>query len=93
MSELLTIFFGLKNTADFMIPIYISLFDIILDTGVLPDSWLEGIIRPIYKRKLQGNPSEPENYRPITILSCFSKLVTAVLNLRGCIIFSNKITS
>ena len=70
----------LKNTADFIIPIYIPLFNIILDTGILPDSWLEGIIRPIYKRK--GNPSEPENYRPITILSCFSKLFTAVLNLR-----------
>ena len=63
-----------------MIPIYILLFNIILDTGILPHSWLEEILRPIYKRK--RNPSEPENYRPISILSCFGKLLTSVLNLR-----------
>ena len=63
-----------------MIPIYISLFNVILDTGIIPDSWLEGIIRPIYKRG--GDPTQPENYRPITILSCFGKLFTAILNSR-----------
>ena len=60
----------LKNFADFMSPIYISLFNIILDTGILPDSWLKGLIGPIYKRK--SNPSGPENIRLIIILSCFS---------------------
>ena len=63
-----------------MLPIYISFFNLILDTGHIPDSWLEGIIGPIYKRN--GNPEEPENYRPITILSCFGKLFTAILNKR-----------
>ena len=41
---------------------------------------LEGIIRPIYKNN--GDANNPENYRPITILSCFGKLFTAVLNQR-----------
>ena len=63
-----------------MMPLYNSFFNLILETGILPDAWLEGIIRPIYKHK--GDPSQPENYRPITILSCFGKLFTAVLNLR-----------
>ena len=44
----------------------------------MPDAWLEGIIRPIYKNN--GDPKLPENYRPITILSCFGKLFTAILN-------------
>ena len=70
----------LKCSSDKMIPIYISLFNVILDTGIIPDSWLEGIIRPIYKRG--GDPTQPENYRPITILSCFGKLFTAILNSR-----------
>ncbi|MEW8548205.1 MAG: reverse transcriptase family protein, partial [Candidatus Thiodiazotropha sp.] len=48
--------------------------------GLIPDAWLEGIICPIYKGK--GDPAEPSNYRPITILSCFGKLFTAVLNMR-----------
>ena len=70
----------LKCSSDKLIPIYISLFNVILDTGIIPDSWLEGIIRPIYKRG--GDPTQPENYRPITILSCFGKLFTAILNSR-----------
>lgn len=61
-------------------PLYILLFNLILDTGLLPASWLEGVIRPIFKRK--GDPSKPENYRPITILSCFGKLFTSILNAR-----------
>ena len=70
----------IKSTADILLPTYVSLFNIILDTGKLPDSWLEGIICPIYKNK--GDPLDPGNYRLITILSCFGKLFTSVLNKR-----------
>ena len=37
----------IKNTLDIFLPIYESLFNLIFDTGLLPDSWLEGIILPI----------------------------------------------
>ena len=57
----------LKSTTEIMLPIYVSLFNIIFDAGILPDAWLDGIIKPIYKRK--GDPLNPENYRPITVLS------------------------
>ena len=70
----------LKTTANMMLPIYVSYFNLIFDTGIIPDTWLEGIIRPIYKKN--GDPLKPENYRPITILSCFGRLFTAVLNQR-----------
>ena len=70
----------LKYTAHIMLPIYVSFFNLVLKTGIIPESWVEGIIRPIYKNN--GNPTSPENYRPITILSCFGKLFKAVLNLR-----------
>ena len=58
----------------------ILFFNLIVETGILPDTWLEGMIKPIYKHK--GNPSQPENYRPITIMSCFGKLFRAALNLQ-----------
>ena len=70
----------IKNSTNVMIPIYVSYFNLILDTGHIPDAWLEGIVRPIYKGT--GSPDEPENYRPITILSCFGKLFTAIINQR-----------
>ena len=69
----------IKSTSHIMLPLYTSFFNLIFETGTLPESWLEGIIKPIYKKK--GDPLQPENYRPITILSCFGKLFTAVLNL------------
>ena len=50
------------------IDIYEKLFNIIFDTGILPQSWLNGIIKPIYKNK--GDVKDPKNYRPITIVSC-----------------------
>ena len=70
----------IKSSAEIMMPVYVSFFNLVFNTGILPDSWLEGIIKPIYKRK--GDPLQPENYRPITILSCFGKLFTSVLNIR-----------
>ena len=70
----------IKNTSHIMLPLYTSFFNLIFETGYLPEAWLEGIIMPIYKKK--GDPLKPENYRPITILSCFGKLFTAVLNQR-----------
>ena len=70
----------IKSTLDQMMPIYVQLFNLILDSGEYPSVWLEGIIRPIYKRS--GDITKPENYRPITILSWFSRLFTTILNIR-----------
>ena len=70
----------IKATKQFTLPLYTKLFNTIFDTGILPDSWLEGKIRPIFKNK--GDQSDPENYRPITVLSYLSKVFTSVLNNR-----------
>jgi hypothetical protein len=53
---------------------------LIFDNGFVPDEWLVGIIKPIYKNK--GDPTQPENYRPITLLSCLGKLFTSILSKR-----------
>ena len=63
-----------------MVPVYFSLFNIILKTGLISDEWSTGKIKPIYKNK--GPMSDPNNYQPITILNCLNKLFNAVLNER-----------
>ena len=70
----------IKSTTNLLLPIYTQLFNAIFDTGIFPESWALGEILPIYKNK--GNMKLPENYRPITLLSCLGKLFTAVLNNR-----------
>lgn len=70
----------IKSTKDKMIDIYALLFNMILEKGVVPNQWLEGIIIPIYKNK--GNSLDPGNYRPITLLSCLGKLFTSILSNR-----------
>jgi hypothetical protein len=41
----------IKNTIDDLMPIYVKLFNIILDTGIVPDTWSLGIMATIYKNK------------------------------------------
>ena len=71
----------IKYTLDDMLAIYVLLFNVILDKGIIPESWTEGImILAIYKNK--GSKLDPASYRGITLNSCLSKTFTAVLNNR-----------
>ena len=63
-----------------MTEIYTKLFNLILLSGKTPDEWSIGMIKPIYKQK--GSCDDPNNYRGITVLSCFGKLFTSVINNR-----------
>ena len=63
-----------------LISIYCKLFNIVFDTGIIPESWLTGIIRPVYKNK--GKVDDPDNYRAITLISCLGKLFTSIINNR-----------
>ena len=70
----------LKSTITVMSPLYVKLFNVIFDKSIVPETLTLGNIKPIFKNK--GNPKDPENYRPITLLSNFGKLFTAILNNR-----------
>ena len=48
-----------------------KLFNKSLQASKFPDMWKEAIISPIFKRK--GSASDPQNYRPISLLCCLSK--------------------
>ena len=70
----------MRLTTDTMLPIYIKLFNLVFDMGIITESWSIGIIKPIFKNKVDLNC--PKNHRPITILSCLGKLFTLILNNR-----------
>ena len=67
----------LMNISKYLV-MFCFLNKMIIDTGNIPESWLIGVIKPLYKNK--SDPTFPENYRPIIILSCMGKLFTAILN-------------
>lgn len=79
----------LKSTINLMCPLYVKLFNLILDTGIVPESWTLGSIKPIFKNK--GGPKDPDNYRPITLLSSFGKLFNTIINNRLNNFVENKI--
>ena len=70
----------LKNCSDEVLAIVVKLFNVILNTGIIPEDWCIGMILPLYKNK--GDINDPDNYRGITLLSCIGKLFTAILNER-----------
>lgn len=55
----------ISSTLSIFLPVYKKFFNIIFCSGIVPDEWLIGIIKPIYKTK--GDPTQPENYRPISL--------------------------
>ena len=50
-----------------------------MDTGEYPSSWSKGIIIPLHKK---GDTSDPNNYRRISLVSCFAKLFNTIVNNR-----------
>jgi len=44
----------------------------VLSTGVFPDRLKYAIVKPIFKK---GNKQEISNYRPISLLTSFSKII------------------
>ena len=60
-------------------PVYLKIFNLIFSTGLFPDTWSQSLIIPIHKK---GDKMNPDNYRGITLLSCFGKLFTSIINDR-----------
>ena len=70
----------IKNSPPDMLKLITAYYNLILDTGIVPDKWTIGLIVPIFKNK--GDINDPDNYRGITLLSCLGKLFTLVINVR-----------
>ena len=68
----------IKHSARRLMPLFVVLFNKMLQEGQVPDDWLVGLIVPLYKNK--GDRQDCHGYRGITLLSCFGKLFTSILN-------------
>ena len=58
----------------------VSLFNLVLKSGIVPSDWCIGIIIPLFKNK--GDINDVNNYRGITLLSVLGKLFTSAINQR-----------
>jgi hypothetical protein len=56
-----------------------KLFNLILISGIYPEAWAKGIIKPLHKKE---DPMVPNNYRGITLTSVMGKLFNSILNNR-----------
>ena len=68
-----------KYTGDILDHPLTALFNHVLNTGLYPDTWCEGLINPLHKRE---SPTLPDNYRKITITPAIGKLFDGILNNR-----------
>ena len=66
----------IKASLESLMPIYIKLFNLILQCAKMPDIWCQGLMTPIYK---SGDKSDPTNYRGICVSSGLGKLFCSIL--------------
>ena len=57
----------------------LTIFNNILSLEYFPELWCEGSIVPVFKA---GDQNDPNNYRGLTLISCFCKLLTKIMNKR-----------
>ena len=66
----------LKIAGDSIVPSLTRLFNLSLTLQQFPTSWKKANVTPIFKKE---DPSDVNNYRPISLLSCLSKLFEKIV--------------
>jgi len=66
----------LKEAAPIVAPFLTHIINLSITTGIFPDEWKLARVSPIYK---EGVKSDPNNYRPISVLPVISKLIERVV--------------
>lgn len=77
-----------KASRHILIPLLCHIFNASLTTGIFPQSFKKAIVHPIFK---SGDRDSVTNYRPISVLTVFSKIFEKIINKR-LIKFLNKHT-
>ena len=57
----------------------VKLFNLALAWGTVPSLWKHSVVVPIFK---QGNPSIPDNFRPVSLASCCFKVLEHLIHMR-----------
>ena len=66
----------IKSSLNELMPVSLKLFNAVLSSGTMPQTWCGCLITPIFK---SGTKSDPSNYRGMCISSC---LFCSILNQR-----------
>ena len=53
-----------------------KLFQLSLDSGVVPQEWKEASVTPLFKK---GKKDKPENYRPVSLTSILGKILESII--------------
>jgi hypothetical protein len=69
----------IKTSLPVVQTVLVKLFNAIFTSGFYPEAWKHGINIPLYKN---GNPTDPNNYRGITLTNTLGKVFCSVLNTR-----------
>ncbi|KAG7296291.1 hypothetical protein JYU34_021418 [Plutella xylostella] len=69
----------IKHICKYIVVPLTHIINLSLKTGTFPDTWKTAVVTPIHKA---GDKKTPSNYRPISLLSVFSKLLEKIVNLR-----------
>ena len=70
----------IKMTAAFIAEPLSKLLNKSVQQGKFPTQWKRARVTPVFKGK--GSPSDPESYRPISLLSCLSKIFEKLMFAR-----------
>ena len=69
----------LKSCADILIQTITYIINKSIKEGKVPSSWKIAKVIPLHKK---GDKSNPDNYRPISLLPCMSKLMERIIQLQ-----------
>lgn len=71
----------IKLILHFILPIMTHIFNLIITTSTYPSNWKIGHIIPVAKK---NSPTDPDDFRPISILSCLSKVFEKLISIQIC---------
>ncbi|XP_062703870.1 uncharacterized protein LOC134286287 [Aedes albopictus] len=66
----------IKMLAPFVLPVLVHLYNAIIEARTFPAIWKSALITPIPK---VGSPTEPKDFRPISVLPAVSKVLEKIL--------------
>lgn len=69
-------YYFLKKTAEFICVPLTRFFNNVQLQGRIPKLWRIGFVKPIFKK---GSPNKVDNYRPISLTCCLSKVMERIL--------------
>lgn len=69
----------MKHISIYIIDVLVYLYNFSIESGCFPSCLKTATVVPLHKR---DSPSNPSNYRPISLLSCFSKILEKIIKVR-----------